>query len=85
MALVASCLWEVCHKKFYLLKYASKCQLSLGVYLFLSILAPYPVREESLLLDIQPDELHAKMQDPNFSEEAQLVDVREPEEVYAHF
>jgi hypothetical protein len=55
------------------------------VYLFLSILAPYPVREESLLLDIQPDELHAKMQDPNFSEEAQLVDVREPEEVYAHF
>ncbi|XP_062171790.1 rhodanese-like/PpiC domain-containing protein 12, chloroplastic [Alnus glutinosa] len=38
-------------------------------------------REESLLLDIQPDELHAKMQDPNFSEEAQLVDVREPEEV----
>lgn len=48
-------------------------------------IAPYPVREESLLQDIQPDKLHAKMQDPNFSEEAQLVDVREPEEVYAHF
>jgi len=39
-------------------------------------------REGSVLQDIQPDELHAKMQDPNFLEEAQLVDVREPEEVY---
>ncbi|RVX19948.1 Rhodanese-like/PpiC domain-containing protein 12, chloroplastic [Vitis vinifera] len=39
-------------------------------------------REESLLQDIQPVELHAKMQDPNFFEEVQLIDVREPEEVY---
>lgn len=38
-------------------------------------------REESLLQDIQPVELHAKMQDPNFFEEVQLIDVREPEEV----
>lgn len=45
--------------------------------------APSNVREESLLQDIQPDELHVKFQDPNFMEEAQLIDVREPEEVYA--
>ena len=38
-------------------------------------------REESLLQDIQPVELHAKMQDPNFFKEAQLIDVREPDEV----
>ena len=37
--------------------------------------------EESLLHDIQPEELHAKMQDPIFFEEVQLIDVREPEEV----
>lgn len=42
------------------------------------------VREESLLYEIQPDEFHIKMQDPNFLEEAQLIDVREPEEVYAY-
>lgn len=35
-----------------------------------------------MLLDIQPEELHLKMQDPNFLNEAQLIDVREPEEVY---
>lgn len=40
-------------------------------------------REEPVLQDIQPDELHVKFQDPNFLEEAQLIDVREPEEVYA--
>lgn len=40
-------------------------------------------REESSLQEIQPDEFHMKMQDPNFLEEAQLIDVREPEEVYA--
>lgn len=40
-------------------------------------------REESVLKDIQPDELHVKMQDPCFFEEVQLIDVREPEEVYA--
>lgn len=46
--------------------------------------APLSVREESLLQDIQAGELHVKIQDPNFLEEAQLIDVREPEEVYAH-
>lgn len=38
-------------------------------------------REESILEDVQPNELHVKMQDPSFLEEAQLIDVREPEEV----
>uniref|UniRef100_M4DU43 Peptidylprolyl isomerase n=1 Tax=Brassica campestris TaxID=3711 RepID=M4DU43_BRACM len=31
--------------------------------------------------DIQVEELHSKMQDPLFMEEAQLVDVREPDEI----
>jgi hypothetical protein len=44
---------------------------------------PLIAREEPVLQDIQPDELHVKYQDPNFLEEAQLIDVREPEEVYA--
>jgi hypothetical protein len=44
---------------------------------------PLNIREESVLQDIKPDELHVKFQDPNFLEEAQLIDVREPEEVYA--
>ena len=39
-------------------------------------------REESILEEIAPTELHEKMQDPSFLEEAQLIDVREPEEVY---
>ncbi|PON97584.1 Peptidyl-prolyl cis-trans isomerase [Trema orientale] len=38
-------------------------------------------REESLLQEIQPEELHVRMQDPSFLEDAQLIDVREPEEV----
>lgn len=38
-----------------------------------------------MLKDIQPDELHVKMQDPSFIDEVQLIDVREPEELYAHF
>uniref|UniRef100_A0A1D1ZKD2 Rhodanese-like/PpiC domain-containing protein 12 n=1 Tax=Anthurium amnicola TaxID=1678845 RepID=A0A1D1ZKD2_9ARAE len=38
-------------------------------------------REESLLQDIGPEELHSKMQEPSFFEEAQLIDVREPDEV----
>ncbi|KAL5125695.1 Rhodanese-like/PpiC domain-containing protein 12, chloroplastic [Glycine soja] len=38
-------------------------------------------REESILQDIQPDELHVKIQDPSFFDGAQLIDVREPEEV----
>lgn len=41
-------------------------------------------REESILGDIRPSDLHNKMQDPTFSEEAQLIDVREPEEVYVY-
>ncbi|KAK6141756.1 hypothetical protein DH2020_024499 [Rehmannia glutinosa] len=38
-------------------------------------------REESVLEYIQPSELHKRMQDPSFLEEAQLIDVREPDEV----
>ncbi|KAF9675653.1 hypothetical protein SADUNF_Sadunf09G0054700 [Salix dunnii] len=38
-------------------------------------------REESLLGEIQADELHEKIQDPTFAKEAQLIDVREPDEV----
>lgn len=34
-----------------------------------------------MLQDIVPEALHAKLQDPGFLEEAQLIDVREPEEV----
>lgn len=39
-------------------------------------------REESILEEIQAIKLHGKMQDPAFFEEAQLIDVREPDEVY---
>lgn len=39
-------------------------------------------REESILEEIQAIKLHGKMQDPSFFEEAQLIDVREPDEVY---
>lgn len=42
----------------------------------------HDAREESKLEDIAPKELHSKIQDPIFIEEAQLIDVREPEEVY---
>lgn len=45
----------------------------------------YDAREESILEDIAPEELHSKLQDPSFIEEAQLIDVREPEEVYVSF
>ena len=38
-------------------------------------------RDQCMLQDIAPEELHAKMQDPSFIEEAQLIDVREPDEV----
>ncbi|KAK7385898.1 hypothetical protein VNO78_31845 [Psophocarpus tetragonolobus] len=54
-----------------------KCKTKFGWHL-LQVLSE---REESILQDIQPDELHVKIQDPNFLEEAQLIDVREPEEV----
>lgn len=54
-----------------------KCKTKFGWHL-LQVLSE---REQSALLDIQPEELHLKMQDPNFLKEAQLIDVREPEEV----
>ncbi|XP_022995118.1 rhodanese-like/PpiC domain-containing protein 12, chloroplastic isoform X1 [Cucurbita maxima] len=54
-----------------------KCKTKFGWHL-LQVLSE---RGESVLLDIQPEELHLKMQDPNFLNEAQLIDVREPEEV----
>ncbi|XVF19372.1 hypothetical protein REPUB_Repub11eG0105200 [Reevesia pubescens] len=54
-----------------------KCKTNYGWHL-LQVLSE---REEALLKDIQPEEFHAKMQDPSFIEEAQLLDVREPEEV----
>lgn len=38
-------------------------------------------RDQCVLQDIDPEELHTKMQDPSFLEEAQLIDVREPDEV----
>ncbi|XP_048234726.1 rhodanese-like/PpiC domain-containing protein 12, chloroplastic isoform X2 [Ricinus communis] len=54
-----------------------KCKTKFGWHL-LQVLSD---REESVLKDIQPDEFHVKMQDPKFVEEAQLIDVREPDEV----
>ncbi|KAL4611435.1 hypothetical protein ACB098_08G101200 [Castanea mollissima] len=54
-----------------------RCKTKFGWHL-LQVLSE---REESLLQDIQTEEFHAKMQDPNFLEEAQLIDVREPDEV----
>lgn len=54
-----------------------RCKTQFGWHL-LQVLSE---REEPVLQDIQPDELHVKFQDPNFLEEAQLIDVREPEEV----
>ena len=38
-------------------------------------------RDGSSLRDIGPEELHSKMEDPEFFEEAQLIDVREPDEM----
>ncbi|KAK8697599.1 hypothetical protein V6N13_113740 [Hibiscus sabdariffa] len=54
-----------------------KCKTNFGWHL-LQVLSE---REESLVKDIQPEEFHAKLQDPGFVEEAQLIDVREPDEV----
>uniref|UniRef100_A0A803N8M9 Peptidyl-prolyl cis-trans isomerase n=1 Tax=Chenopodium quinoa TaxID=63459 RepID=A0A803N8M9_CHEQI len=39
-------------------------------------------REGALLGEVQPSELNEKLQDPNFTETAQLIDVQEPEEMY---
>ncbi|KAI7730701.1 hypothetical protein M8C21_015091, partial [Ambrosia artemisiifolia] len=54
-----------------------KCKTQFGWHL-LQVLSE---REESVLSDIQPEELHSKLQDPDFRQEAQLIDVREPHEV----
>ncbi|KAK1406883.1 hypothetical protein QVD17_38492 [Tagetes erecta] len=54
-----------------------KCKTQFGWHL-LQVLSE---REESVLKDIQPEELHEKLQDPDFREEAQFIDVREPHEV----
>ncbi|XP_071923995.1 rhodanese-like/PpiC domain-containing protein 12, chloroplastic isoform X2 [Coffea arabica] len=54
-----------------------KCKTKFGWHL-LQVLSE---REESILEEIAPAELHEKMQDPSFLDEAQLIDVREPEEV----
>ncbi|XP_024023576.1 rhodanese-like/PpiC domain-containing protein 12, chloroplastic [Morus notabilis] len=54
-----------------------RCKTKFGWHL-LQVLSE---REESLLKDIQPEELHARIQDPSFIDEAQLIDVREPDEV----
>ncbi|XP_048431164.1 rhodanese-like/PpiC domain-containing protein 12, chloroplastic [Pyrus x bretschneideri] len=54
-----------------------RCKTQFGWHL-LQVLSE---REESLLQDIKPEELHVKMQDPSFVDEAQLIDVREPDEV----
>ncbi|KAE8691005.1 Rhodanese-like/PpiC domain-containing protein 12 [Hibiscus syriacus] len=57
-----------------------KCKTNFGWHL-LQVLSE---REESLLKDIEPEEFHAKLQDPSFIEQAQLIDVREPEEVISY-
>lgn len=54
-----------------------RCKTKFGWHL-LQVLSE---REESLLGEIQADELHVKIQDPTFAKEAQLIDVREPDEV----
>lgn len=54
-----------------------RCKTQFGWHL-LQVLSE---REGAILQEIQPEELHVKMQDPGFLEEAQLIDVREPDEV----
>ncbi|KAF9597850.1 hypothetical protein IFM89_021935 [Coptis chinensis] len=53
-----------------------RCKTKFGWHL-LQVLS----ERETSLQDIDPEELHLKMQDPGFLEEAQLIDVREPDEV----
>ncbi|KAL6896839.1 hypothetical protein ACP4OV_007411 [Aristida adscensionis] len=54
-----------------------RCKTKFGWHL-LQVLAE---RDQCIVQDIEPEELHTKMQDPSFIEEAQLIDVREPDEV----
>ncbi|GFY94283.1 rhodanese-like domain-containing protein [Actinidia rufa] len=56
-----------------------RCKTKFGWHL-LEVLSE---RDESILQDIEPHELHGKMQEPCFIEQSQLIDVREPDEVYA--
>ncbi|GJN33470.1 hypothetical protein PR202_gb22074 [Eleusine coracana subsp. coracana] len=55
-----------------------RCKTKFGWHL-LQVLAE---RDQCILQDIEPEVLHSKMQDPSFIEEVQLIDVREPDEVY---
>ncbi|XP_051213568.1 rhodanese-like/PpiC domain-containing protein 12, chloroplastic [Lolium perenne] len=59
------------------LKKVVRCKTKFGWHL-VQVLSE---RDQCMLQDIAPEELHAKMQDPSFIEEAQLIDVREPDEV----
>ncbi|CAM0907546.1 unnamed protein product [Alopecurus aequalis] len=59
------------------LKKVVRCKTKFGWHL-VQVLSE---RDQCTLQDIAPEELHAKMQDPSFIEEAQLIDVREPDEV----
>ncbi|KAL1189234.1 Rhodanese-like/PpiC domain-containing protein 12 [Cardamine amara subsp. amara] len=52
-----------------------RCKTQFGWHLLQVLSEREPVK------DIQVEELHSKMQDPVFMEEAQLVDVREPDEI----
>ncbi|CAA7044778.1 unnamed protein product [Microthlaspi erraticum] len=52
-----------------------KCKTQFGWHLLQVLSEREPVK------DIQVEELHSKMQDPVFMEEAQLIDVREPDEI----
>ncbi|PWZ15108.1 Rhodanese-like/PpiC domain-containing protein 12, chloroplastic [Zea mays] len=54
-----------------------RCKTKFGWHL-VQVLAE---RDQCVLQDIDPEQLHAKLQDPSFLEEAQLIDVREPDEV----
>ncbi|KAJ8446842.1 hypothetical protein Cgig2_016152 [Carnegiea gigantea] len=54
-----------------------RCKTKFGWHL-LEVLSE---RDELLLQEIQAKELHEKLQDPEFVEQAQLIDVREPHEV----
>ncbi|KZV54089.1 rhodanese-like/PpiC domain-containing protein 12-like [Dorcoceras hygrometricum] len=55
-----------------------RCKTKFGWHL-LQVLSE---REESVLENIQPVEFHEKMQNPEFLKDAQLIDVREPDEVF---
>ncbi|KAL9233591.1 hypothetical protein vseg_008567 [Gypsophila vaccaria] len=54
-----------------------RCKTQFGWHL-LQVLSE---REELVLQEIQPNELHERLQDPSVAEDVQLIDVREPDEV----